>query len=203
MACSVTALCSLELVSPFSLYFNLRLVCFKWELWRLFTNFFFFGALGVDFLFHMFFLARYCRLLEEGSFRGRTCDFALMLLFGGMTMCIASTVITAPPFLGSSLAFMMVYVWSRRNEFVRMSFLGLFTFRAPFLPWVLLAFSMLLGNSPSVDLMGIAVGHVYFFLDDVFPYTRGGHGCRPLRSPAWLLHILGTWTPETNHVTRE
>lgn len=134
----ITALCSLEIVSPFSLYINLHLVIFKWQLWRLFTNFFFFGPLSIDFLFHMFFLARYCRLLEEGSFRGRSCDFALMLLFGGITMCVASAFISVPPFLGSSLAFMMVYVWARRNEDARMSFLGLFNFRAPFLPWVLL-----------------------------------------------------------------
>ena len=32
---------------------------------------------------------------------------------------------------------MMVYVWARRNEDVRMSFLGLFTFRAPLLLGVL------------------------------------------------------------------
>jgi len=31
----VTASCSLELISPFSLYFNLRLVCFKLQVWRL------------------------------------------------------------------------------------------------------------------------------------------------------------------------
>ena len=30
------------------------------------------------------------------------------------------------------------------------------------------------GNSPAVDLMGIAVGHVYYFLEDVYPHTRGG-----------------------------
>ena len=179
----VTASCSLELVSPFSLYFNLKLVLFKLQVWRLFTNFFFFGSLGIDFLFHMFFLARCtrsfsrsvlssqplllspfrrmrartlaraadracrllpsraradCRLLEEEYFRGRTADFALMLSFGGTLMCLASTVISAPPFLGSSLAFMMVYVWARQNKETRMSFLGLFTFKAPFLPWVLL-----------------------------------------------------------------
>ena len=57
-AALVTGLCSLELVSPFSLYFNLNLVVFKLQVWRLVTNFFFFGALGIDFLFHMFFLAR-------------------------------------------------------------------------------------------------------------------------------------------------
>ena len=119
----------LDLVSPFSLYFNINLVFSKLQIWRLFTNFFFFGALSVDFLFHMFFLARYCRLLEEGSFRGRTSDFALMLLFGGGLMCFASAFVSVPPFLGSSLAFMMVYVWARRNDDVRMSFLGLFNFR--------------------------------------------------------------------------
>ena len=131
-----TAACSLELLSPFSLYFNFHLVFMKLQLWRLLTNFFFFGSLGVDFLFHMFFLVRYCRMLEEGSFRGRPADFLLMLLFGGALMCAVAPFINIPPFLGSSLAFMMVYVWARRNEYVRMSFLGLFQFRAPYLPWV-------------------------------------------------------------------
>ena len=45
---------------------------------------------------------------------------------------------------------------------------------------MLLGFSILLGNSPSVDLYGIVAGHVYFFLDDVFPYIRAGRGRRPL-----------------------
>lgn len=60
---------------------------------------------------------------------------------------------------------MMVYVWGRRNENVRMSFLGLFPFTAPYLPWVLLFFSILLGNSATIDLIGIVVGHVYYFLE--------------------------------------
>ena len=49
---------------------------------------------------------------------------------------------------------MLVYVWSRRNPMIRMNFFGLITFQAPYLPWVLLAFSLLLGNSVIVDLMG-------------------------------------------------
>ncbi|XP_061341001.1 derlin-2.2-like isoform X1 [Gastrolobium bilobum] len=31
---------------------------------------------------------------------------------------------------------MMVYVWSKRNPFIHMSFLGLFTFTAAYLPWL-------------------------------------------------------------------
>jgi len=40
--------------------------------------------------------------------------------------------------LGPSLAFMIVYVWARRNPHARMNFLGLFNFNAPYLPWVIL-----------------------------------------------------------------
>lgn len=55
---------------------------------------------------------RYCRLLEEGDFRGRTGDFVWFLLFCGSLMSAAA------PFLhmnrlGRSLASMMVYVWAR------------------------------------------------------------------------------------------
>ena len=61
-------------------------------------------------------------------------------------------------FLGTSLTFMMVYVWGRRNAHVTLSFLGVFNFTAPYLPWVLLGFSVVLRSSPVVDLLGMAVG---------------------------------------------
>ena len=66
----------------------------------------------------------------------------------------------------------MVYVWGRRNQYVNMSFLGLFSFTAPYLPWVLLIFSVMLGSSPVVDLLGMAAGHVYYFFEDV-PHHDG------------------------------
>lgn len=84
---------------------------------------------------------------------------------------------------------MMVYLWGRRNEHVRMSFLGLFPFTAPYLPWVLLSFSVLLGNSATIDLIGIAVGHLYYFLEDVYPAIadiRGWRTRRLLQTPALL-----------------
>ena len=83
-----TAACALDLVSPFSLYFNYKLIVDKGQFWRLFTNFFFFGMFSVDFLFHMYFLVRYSRLLEDGHFRGRTADFLFMLLVGATIMTV-------------------------------------------------------------------------------------------------------------------
>lgn len=144
---------------------------------------------------------RYCRMLEEGSFRGRTADFVFMFLFGGFLMtvsfksmvllveklcsspllnvllCFATInsytgrhyqfifvlflmklqifgIFVSLVFLGQAFTIMLVYVWSRRNPNVRMNFFGLLNFQAPFLPWVLMGFSLLLGNSIIVDLLG-------------------------------------------------
>lgn len=49
---------------------------------------------------------------------------------------------------------MLVYVWSRRSPHVRVNFFGLLNFQAPFLPWALMGFSLLLGNSVVTDLLG-------------------------------------------------
>jgi hypothetical protein len=45
-----------------------------------------------------------------------------------------------------------VYVWGRRNQHVNMSFLGLFNFNAPWLPWVCTSFVIFI------------FAHVWFYL---------------------------------------
>ena len=113
--------------------------------------------LGLDFFFHMFFLTKYSKSLEEDSFRRRSADFFWMLLFGAGLLLLAAPFVNLQ-FLGSSLTFMLVYVWGRRHQYVQMSMMGLFNFTAPYLPWVLLGFSVLLGNSPVTDLLGMMAG---------------------------------------------
>lgn len=149
-----TAACAVDIITPFSLYFNWTLVL-QGQVWRLISSYLYFGLFSVDFLFHMYFLVRYSRLLEEGDFRGRTANYVYFLLFGIVNMTLVATYINVH-FLGSALTFMMVYVWGRRNEDVKMSFLGFFTFNAPYLPWVMLTFSVLIGNAITMDLIGIA-----------------------------------------------
>ncbi|XP_015355824.1 derlin-3 isoform X4 [Marmota marmota marmota] len=109
-----TAAVQLELLSPFQLYFNPHLVFRKFQVWRLVTNFLFFGPLGFSFFFNMLFVFRYCRMLEEGSFRGRTADFVFMFLFGGVLMTLLG-LLGSLFFLGQALMAMLVYVWSRRS----------------------------------------------------------------------------------------
>ncbi|XP_013778994.1 derlin-2-like [Limulus polyphemus] len=196
-ACVLTTLAvQLDIVSPFQLYFNPDLIIKHYQIWRLVTTFLFFGTLGFNFLFNMIFTYRYCRMLEEGSFRGRTADFFFMFLFGGIVMIIIALFINLL-FLGQAFTIMLVYIWSRRNPYIRMNFFGLMNFQAPFLPWVLLGFSVLLGNSVMVDLMGIAVGHLYYFLEDVFPNQAGGF--QILKTPCLIKYLFDSAPDDPNY----
>uniref|UniRef100_A0A674H086 Derlin n=1 Tax=Taeniopygia guttata TaxID=59729 RepID=A0A674H086_TAEGU len=195
-SCSACLPQQLEFITPFQLYFNPDLIFRKFQIWRLITNFLFFGPLGFSFFFNMIFLYRYCRMLEEGSFRGRTADFVFMFLFGGFLMTLFG-LFASLFFLGQAFTIMLVYVWSRRNPYIRMNFFGLLNFQAPFLPWVLMGFSLLLGNSIIIDLLGIAVGHIYYFLEDVFPNQPGGK--KLLLTPNFLKMVFDTPEEDPNY----
>jgi len=190
-ACVLTTLAvHLDLVHPLSLYLDFSVIFHKYQIWRLVTNFLFFDYFGINFFFHMYFLVTHSKILEERSFRGRTGDFVFLWIFGAVLLLLIDLVFFYTPWLPSSvmflapcLAFMVVYIWSRRNENVRMSFLGLFTFNAPYLPWVILGFGVLFGQSLISDLLGLFVGHIYYFLEDVYPNITGR---RILKTPLFL-----------------
>ena len=87
----------------------------------------------------------------------------------------------------------------RRNEDVKMSFLGFLQFNAPYLPWVMLTFSILIGNAVVMDLIGICVGHGYYFLEFVYPVLADIRGwpVKRVMEPPTVLHMLcGTHRPE-------
>ncbi len=128
------------------------------QYWRLVTTFLYFGPLSLDLLFHVFFLQRYSRLLEESSGRSPA-HFSWLILYA-TSILLAMSPLLSMPFLGSALSSSLVYVWSRRNPETRLSFLGLLVFTAPYLPWVLMAFSLVLhGTVPKDEMCGVVVGH--------------------------------------------
>ena len=131
------------------------------QYWRLLTSFFFFGHLSVDLVFHVFFLQRYSRLVEESS-GPSPARFTWLCLFASILL-ITFAPLFGIMFLGHALSSVFVYIWSRRNPDTPLSFLGLFTFRAPFLPLVLMAFTFTINNSiPKDEMCGLVVGHGEF-----------------------------------------
>ena len=160
---------------------------FFYQYWRILTTFLYFGPLSLDLLFHVFFLQRYSRLLEESSGRSPA-HFSWLLLYA-TTLLLALSPMLSIPFLGSALSSSLVYIWSRRNPETRLSFLGLLVFTAPYLPWVLMAFSLVLhGTVPKDEICGVIVGHSMFL-----------RLMQVLRDSMLILHKYGTSSATCTH----
>ena len=108
---------SLDLCTPFKLYFNYNLIKRKYQYWRIFTSLFYFGEFSVDTIFDFFILYRYSSMLESHSFRNKPAEFICFFLFGSFFFIIAA-VVFGLEFLSPCLSAMMLYLWSRRNPTV-------------------------------------------------------------------------------------
>jgi Derlin-2/3 len=208
----MSGLVQCDLVTPFQLFYSYRTVFEKSQVrsarflhpyqllvryctdshppqyWRLLTTFLYFGPFSIDLFFHVYFLQRYSRLLEESS--GRSPAYFSWLLVYAMTSLLLLSPFVSMPFLGHPLSSTLVYIWSRRNPDALMSFLGLLVFRAPYLPWVLMGVSFVLhGTVPRDEFMGIVIGHVWYFFNDVYPPLHGGS--RPLDPPMFWRRLFG------------
>lgn len=129
---------------------------------------------------------------------GGSADFAFMLLFGNaVTVTIMLLLFFRPAMvLVKIMIFYISYVWSRKNPNTSVSFWGVLI-STPYVPWVMLAIDWITGEDIFHPLMGIAVGHLYYFLVDVLPDL---HGIDLVKTPAFLVRQLG-WGIEGSGVT--
>lgn len=128
-------------------------------------------------------------MLEESSFANKKADYfwllflsALMLLvrpYPNLTLTLylifllvkAISPLVNLPFLSSPLAFIPIYIWSRRHPSTPISLFGLVTITAPYLPLALVGLAWILNGTwraAAGDLIGCAVGHFGWFLRDVW-----------------------------------
>eukprot|EP01113_Clastostelium_recurvatum_P034225 TRINITY_DN4615_c0_g1_i1.p1 TRINITY_DN4615_c0_g1~~TRINITY_DN4615_c0_g1_i1.p1 ORF type:complete len:256 (-),score=28.80 TRINITY_DN4615_c0_g1_i1:87-806(-) len=170
------------LINPRLLLLDFNSVFGQFQIWRLVSSFFFLGGLGFPFLINMMMIYQYSRNLEMGSFHGRTADYVFMLLFGG-SILLAFGLFMGYPIVGIGLILMLIYVWSRKNPNENMTFMFGLRFKSAYLPWVLIGFSLLMGGNPVLELAGVIVGHIYFYLEDIYPLTGGR---RFLQTPQFL-----------------
>src|SRR5688500_1266638 len=78
---------------------------------------------------------------------------------------------------------MCIYVWSRSDPFAEQLFYG-FSFRQWHTPFLFLEMGLLLGGNPMLDLLGIGLGHLYYFLTDLVPRN---YGKSVLWTPQWMV----------------
>lgn len=88
--------------------------------------------------------------------------------------------------LWDSFSMVITYVWSRYFPDTVVSFLFGIRFKARFLPLALLAMDAVMGGGITGGLLGIGIGHLYYFLRDEWP-----GGADFVRAPALLYHRNG------------
>ena len=130
--------------------------------------------------------------LEKNTFKRHFADFVWMLLLGVMGTVIGTLCVPSYVFVGISLKFMILYYWTRRNPFFRVS-LYMIPLKATLLPYALLFVQFLttaeweramklICRVPWSGIIGIVLGHTYYFFRDVVPtaYRKQGK-----RDPRW------------------
>ncbi|KAJ2496879.1 hypothetical protein GGH96_005522 [Coemansia sp. RSA 1972] len=186
----LTLAIQLEWASPLTLFYTYHTVFIQGEYWRLLTTFLFLGTFSLDWILNIYFIVRYCRDLEEGSYLNRPADFMWMVVLMCATLLVISPYL-GTVFLGDLLVSSLTYMWSRHYSYLFINFMGLFTTSAAYLPWVLVAFSSVVENRwPVVDLAAIGVGHVFWFLGEEWPRRAESGGARVLRAPRVLCKLM-------------
>ncbi|TFL02365.1 Der1-like protein [Pterulicium gracile] len=181
-----------HLVTPLQLYFSSAAFS-NGQLWRAVTTFFYFGSLSLDLVFHLFFFMRYSRILEESSFANRKADYFWLLLQSAIMLLFLAPLLNVP-FLSSSLAFVPIYIWSRRHPSTPISLFGLITITAPYLPIALVLFTWVINGSwraATGDLLGCLVGHVGWFIRDVWTREMLGRKTMLSHAPEQLSRLMG------------
>lgn len=121
-------------------------------------------------------------------------EYLWMLFLIGSSLLVVTTYMPILGFLGSMLINSLVYIWSRRNPDLNIFMLGIFEVRAPYFPWMMLLSSVVMSASTSqlwTEMIAIGVGHVYLFLEDIYPQLH--NGTRVLAPPwYWIAKSLTT-----------
>lgn len=97
-------------------------------------------------------------------------------------------------FLSNALNYVMTYYWGRKSKHLLVNFMGLFIMRAPYLPFFYLGLSYILDSDLKADILGITVGHLIFYLKDIYPRLERSNGYKFLDTPyviKYLSSVLG------------
>ena len=78
------------------------------------------------------------------------------------------------PFLMDPMVLSILYVWCQLNKDTIVNFWFGTQFKAMYLPWVLFGFNMIIAGGGFMELIGILIGHLYFFLMFTYPQDFGG-----------------------------
>lgn len=176
--------------SPYLMLLDWELFFYKLQFWRPLTALFYYPVTpqtGFHWLLMCYFLYNYSKELETSFFDGRPADYLFMLIFNWIA-CTLLCFVSEIYFLLEPMVLSVLYVWCQFNKDRIVSFWFGMQFKAIYLPWVLVAFNMILRGGGINELVGIIVGHAYYFM--AFQYALDYGGSVLIKTPEFLYNYL-------------
>ncbi|XP_023236174.1 derlin-1-like isoform X1 [Centruroides sculpturatus] len=180
----------LGLLNPRYLILEFNSFIYNLQLWRPITAVFYYPlnpGTGFHYLLNLYFLYNYSVRLETDIFSNQPADYLFLLLFNWICIVIVGF-LAEIWLLMDPLVLSVLYVWCQLKKDIIVNFWFGTQFKALYLPWVLLAFNVLFSGGGLYELIGILVGHLYFFFKFKYPQEFGGRAL--LRTPDILLHYF-------------
>lgn len=163
---------------------------YRFHIWRPFTAAVFYPITpqtGFHYLIMLYFLYSYSNRLETGIFDGRPGDYIFMMMFCWLSAVLLGLALNIM-IIWEGIILSAVYVWCQINRDQIVTFWFGIRFKAAYLPWVLLGFNFILTGRIMQEILGIFVGHLYFFLKFKYPQDFGGR--RLLETPQFLYNYF-------------
>lgn len=153
-------------IQPYTLYYSSLFLRYM-EVWRVITCFLYFGKPSLDVIIHITFLYRYSKMLEESFIYTSDYLYLLMIVWG--TLFIVANIFNIST-LGTAFSSTITYIWTRKNPSAVVQIFGFINFPAFYLPFIVPLFMLITEKKILIeDILGILVGHFYFFFKDVYP----------------------------------
>ncbi|KAL4243789.1 Derlin [Abortiporus biennis] len=177
----------LQIVSPYKVVFAKEYVTKKFEVWRVFTSFFY-GSTGINYLFDFIMLYRNSDQLESLHYARRSADYAwqLILAAGGI---LAMNIPLGSYLHARPLLIALTYLSSRlAPPGTQTSLFGLISLPLVYFPFALIALDLIMGgpHAAAQSVTGAVVGHLWWWSvwDNRALESLG-------RAPQWLKNIVG------------
>jgi hypothetical protein len=170
--CFLMSFCvTYKIVSVFAVLLDWKEVWNNYQVWRIFTSFFFAGGFSMSYIFTMMMIYWGINSIET-YFDKRQADLATLLFFNAFVALFFAWLADDCLVMQDKFIFSLIYVWSKLVPDQPTAIWG-FQFKSCHLPWVLMAYHLLTGHNPFSDLIGVAAGHTYIYLKMVLPESHG------------------------------
>lgn len=185
---ALTLLSGLDLIPVTVFVLEWQPIISRFQIWRPILTFFHAGRLGLAFLIRMYFLFTYSQQLEIGTFFGRPANYAWFLTLVAGVVLLGSTMI--PSYInGGAWLIAIIHLWGRHATNVTVSMYGFIQIPAKYLSLAMLALDVIIrGSFSPSDALGLVGGHLYYFLDSVYPTMPQGKNV--ISVPIWYERII-------------